>query len=329
MISNTTNRTLLSMSGTVYDFQFRIDDETELKVYGITSGGVSTLLTTGFTVSFDSENEEGTVTFDTEPTTYAEILMLRSKIYTQNTDIPIRAGFSEEDLENALDHIVMLIQQLKEITDYCVQFDLTSETTGVTLPSPEAGKPIVGNSTGTGFENSDFDLSSLEDDVSTVAAAAAAAAASASAASSSASAASDSAAAAAASAASVPTMATILATMMPVGFVVTLGVSTNPATLYGFGTWAAIAGKVIVGLDAGQTEFDTLDETGGAKTHTLDITEIPAHTHTYIAPDPSSAGGSSGNNRSTVTSNTGSAGGGLAHNNLQPYIVKYVWQRTA
>lgn len=40
-----------------------------------------------------------------------------------------------------------------------------------------------------------------------------------------------------------------------------------------------LKGRVVVGVDAGQTEFDTLGETGGAKTHTLTSTEIPAHTH--------------------------------------------------
>ena len=34
-----------------------------------------------------------------------------------------------------------------------------------------------------------------------------------------------------------------------------------------------------VGLDAGQTEFDTLGETGGAKTHTLTTAELAVHTH--------------------------------------------------
>lgn len=122
----------------------------------------------------------------------------------------------------------------------------------------------------------------------------------------------------------------LLALLMPVGYVLTLGVSTNPATLFGFGTWAAIEGRVIVGIDASQTEFDTLNETGGAKTHTLVSGEMPAHTHTVGIENVANAGGSVGSRAfyggSTATS---SAGGGAAHNNLQPYIVKYCWERTA
>ena len=40
-----------------------------------------------------------------------------------------------------------------------------------------------------------------------------------------------------------------------------------------------LKGRVAVGLDSSQTEFDTLGETGGAKTHTLSISEMPSHTH--------------------------------------------------
>lgn len=133
-------------------------------------------------------------------------------------------------------------------------------------------------------------------------------------------------------AANVAALATMMALIYPVGIVITLGVSTNPATLLGIGTWTAIAGRVIVGIDAGQTEFDTLDETGGAKTHTLQTSEIPAHTHTYTkSPGASSVGTDAGGDGTQTldTENTGSTGGGGAHNNLQPYIVKYVWQRTA
>lgn len=53
----------------------------------------------------------------------------------------------------------------------------------------------------------------------------------------------------------------------PVGSVFIGVVSTNPATLLGYGTWAAFgAGRVLVGLDSGDTDFDTVEETGGAKT---------------------------------------------------------------
>jgi hypothetical protein len=134
----------------------------------------------------------------------------------------------------------------------------------------------------------------------------------------------------------------VLEAMMPVGFVVTLGVSTNPNTLYGFGTWTQITGKVIVGLDSGQTEFDALNETGGAKTVTLTSNEMPSHNHGIteefgatanggLPPSGSIAqignpGAGTRQIRNDVITNTG---GGAAHNNLQPYIVKYIWERTA
>jgi len=121
----------------------------------------------------------------------------------------------------------------------------------------------------------------------------------------------------------------------PVGSIYTSIVSTNPATLLGVGTWAAFgAGKVMVGLDSGDSDFDTAEETGGAKTHTLSIAEMPAHTHATEGNDTNDAGagvpyvdtksGSTSNSNATT-----STGGGGAHNNLQPYIVVYMWKRTA
>ena len=78
----------------------------------------------------------------------------------------------------------------------------------------------------------------------------------------------------------------------PVGSVFISVVSTNPGTLLGFGTWNAIAaGKVLIGLDSGDTDFDTVEETGGAKTKTIAQANLPdistgagtAHTHTQDA----------------------------------------------
>ena len=138
----------------------------------------------------------------------------------------------------------------------------------------------------------------------------------------------------------------------PVGSVFIAVVSTNPGTLLGFGTWSAIAaGKVLVGLDSGDTDFDTVEETGGAKTITLTEAQIPSHTHvqnahshnigqvrdattggatTNIAKtaDTSSTLGTSTATDSATATNQNTGGGG-SHSNVQPYFVVYIFKRTA
>lgn len=125
--------------------------------------------------------------------------------------------------------------------------------------------------------------------------------------------------------------------------------STNPNTLLGFGTWVAFgAGRVPVGIDSGDTDFDTAEETGGAKTHTLTNNQMPSHSHltvgnrttnttpTNIDSIAVSSNQAIGNNDyvlfggGTQTSGiTNTAGNGESHNNLQPYIVVHMWKRTA
>lgn len=143
--------------------------------------------------------------------------------------------------------------------------------------------------------------------------------------------------------AATPTAAVINALVYPVGSIYTAIVSTNPATLLGVGTWAAFgAGRSLVGIDTGDTDFDTVEETGGAKTHTLSSSEMPSHSHTIAGR---TGGNTSGNTlqhwidssyvgTSSVTTATSSnvlssTGGDGSHNNLQPYITVYFWKRTA
>ena len=99
-------------------------------------------------------------------------------------------------------------------------------------------------------------------------------------------------------------------------------------TTYWSGDWSTtftlpnLKGRVPVGRDSWQTEFDTLWEIWGAKTHTLTTSEIPAHTH-WIAWTNVSNTYWSGENYtwSGIWRQSWSEWWGQAHNNLQPYIV--------
>tara|TARA_B110000967_G_scaffold93679_1_gene96301 strand:- start:10917 stop:11600 length:684 start_codon:yes stop_codon:yes gene_type:complete len=118
----------------------------------------------------------------------------------------------------------------------------------------------------------------------------------------------------------------------PVGSIYESIVSTSPATLFG-GSWLSFgAGRVLVGIDSSQSEFNSVAETGGSKTHTLTTNELPSHSHTVAAMALSSSSlNTTGSSQRSVSSSitSSSTGGGAAHNNLQPYIVVYRWRRTA
>jgi microcystin-dependent protein len=113
--------------------------------------------------------------------------------------------------------------------------------------------------------------------------------------------------------------------------------STNPSTLFG-GTWEAWGtGRVPVGIDTIQTEFATVEKTGGEKSHKLTINEIPKHRHgifNYNANGSPLTESSSIMLGETATGWSGNSfttyeGGGQEHNNLQPYITCYMWKRIA
>ena len=106
---------------------------------------------------------------------------------------------------------------------------------------------------------------------------------------------------------------------------------TSPAELFG-GTWEQIKDRFI--LAAGDSY--TVDATGGEATHTLTTDEIPSHYHfsglwqtvdRYSGGGTLDAAGAFSGYGNTV--NTGTAGGGQAHNNMPPYLVAYIWHRVA
>jgi microcystin-dependent protein len=91
-------------------------------------------------------------------------------------------------------------------------------------------------------------------------------------------------------------------------------------------------GKVIIGLDPDDADFNTLGNTGGVATVTLDTTMIPSHTHTNGTYDSGSA-----ENLGNINvlphgipsgGTTGSTGGGGAHENMPPYVKASVGIKT-
>lgn len=132
----------------------------------------------------------------------------------------------------------------------------------------------------------------------------------------------------------VGSQASELPLVYPVGSIYMSVNNTNPATLFGFGTWEQIKDTFL--LSAGDNY--TAGDTGGEATHTLTVDEIPSHRHPglTVTEQPANIGnGNSGIGLNYSGSNGGSplvtafAGGGQAHNNMPPYLVVYMWKRTA
>ena len=152
----------------------------------------------------------------------------------------------------------------------------------------------------------------------------------------------------------------------PIGSIYMSAEYKNPKDFIG-GTWVEWGkGRVPVGVDDSDTDFKTPGKEGGEKTHTLDVSEMPSHSHegTYTSPKSETTGKSDDNGEYSDTKysvhydvtqggmryvETSSGmittiplnnviesihgvypnGGSQAHNNLQPYITCYMWKRIA
>lgn len=132
----------------------------------------------------------------------------------------------------------------------------------------------------------------------------------------------------------------------PIGSIYMSVNSTNPGTLFG-GTWVSWGtGRVPVGIDTSQTEFSTVEKTGGSKvmhkhSHTTQDTSygfMAYKSNANVARGVINSSGSTtrraftvpdanqsdlGYSKTTAETGTGTSG------NLQPYITCYMWKRTA
>jgi hypothetical protein len=135
--------------------------------------------------------------------------------------------------------------------------------------------------------------------------------------------------------------------LFPIGAIYSATVATNPGTLLGFGTWTAFgAGRVMVGNGGGFTAGATggsADAITVSHTHTATSTDS-GHTHTLTSNAWASSGGgrvsgsaynfgdqvgATNSSTANITTTVASAGSSGTNANLQPYIVVYMWERTA
>lgn len=136
----------------------------------------------------------------------------------------------------------------------------------------------------------------------------------------------------------------LMLTMYPVGSIYMSVNSTSPASLFG-GTWSQLKDRFLLGAGSSYSN----GATGGAATHTLIIDEMPPHRHSFqdgshtflwgdgvgtvnINGTQAVAAAASGNSLYTIQGTwtlTNATGGGWAHNNMPPYLVVYMWKRTA
>lgn len=120
----------------------------------------------------------------------------------------------------------------------------------------------------------------------------------------------------------------------PVGSIYISINSKNPGDIFG-GTWERIKGKMLVGVDEDDSNFNISGKTGGEKEVTLGTEHIPPHDHIIRANIPNSGGNDTLILKNTaywssgVEMHTNTTGEGQPHNNMPPYFTCYIWYRTA
>lgn len=147
----------------------------------------------------------------------------------------------------------------------------------------------------------------------------------------------------------------IISAIYPIGSIYASITDTDPATLFGVGTWERIEDCFL--LAAGSKH--SAGESGGEESVTLTVDQMPSHSH---SASTSGAGGHShqiGTDKDTIYSTSGqcwsvhnassgytymngstswvgnhthgvtvnNTGGNGSHNNMPPYLAVYVWKR--
>ena len=88
----------------------------------------------------------------------------------------------------------------------------------------------------------------------------------------------------------------------PVGCIYESTVATDPSTLFPGTNWSSFGqGKMLVGLDPNDDDFESTSDSGGSKTVTLTENQIPSHDHDDTFTTQSAGGHAHGHSLGTTT----------------------------
>lgn len=119
----------------------------------------------------------------------------------------------------------------------------------------------------------------------------------------------------------------IIDCLLPVGMIIQLFSHADPNDMYPGTTWVRLVNTFLWGCDAN----GGIGTTGGEKTHTLTVSEIPAHSHGPVYSQQASGTKDKAwynTAGSSVAYGAVETGGGAAHNNMPPYTQVSIWRRT-
>ena len=140
----------------------------------------------------------------------------------------------------------------------------------------------------------------------------------------------------------------LLAEAFPINKVEVFFDAEDHSNFLGF-QWEMVSqGKMPIGLNTSDTDFNSIGKTGGEKEVTLNVYQMPSHQHDMYEVNPTTAGGSwtpqYNNGGDYQVQLTGAlpiqqgyqgllgqmrSGGDQPHNNMPPYIVMAFWKRIA
>ena len=146
---------------TSFPFTFKVFAAADVEVTFTSSTGIESVLTGGYTVTLNADQDAspgGTVTYPTSGALLAggeSLTLVGALDYDQTLDLPGGGSFSPRAVENALDRATMQIQQLAEVADRTLTLPVSADGVSAQLPVPEAGSFLGWDATGTALRNVD------------------------------------------------------------------------------------------------------------------------------------------------------------------------------